>query len=616
MIDGVPARATGFDPAATRPLRNARRRRCRSSASAARRSASLARRNLRRVGARGVRCAVRRRIALLRRRAAVRRWASPSIGSARACGSVDRRSVVLSTKVGRLLDAQPGGAAAGRERRRLSVQLPLRLQLRRHAALARAQPAAPRHQRHRHRADPRRQPALAGRPAGAALRRGDERRVSRAARASRGRRRSRRSVSASTTGASSSASRRTATSTASCWRAATRCSTTRRSTRFLPECARRGIGVLMAAPFNSGILATGARPGATYFYQPAEPEIAARVAAHRGGVRAARRGHRRRGAAVSARASRGRERRHRHGQPARSGAESRPLPRGDSRRVLGRDEARRTDRRERAGSRRARLIARARPSDSIGSRRKLLRPVDDVATALSHLAQGDDRPRDQRVRGARGHAAGGHRRRAQIRRARAGRRPAGAQVRRVHRPHDGAGCGRANGSTCTISRPSARHDGRHERAWYEAAETPQARARHRRRALPRRRESAVRRSARPAVLDRRPRDAGDPRDHVVDGRGSDVADARGHRLHRAGRRRSPAGGAALGLRVLRLRQRRVDAHRRSRAGPAGQPPQRRQVRRGGTVLVRLDESGVRHRRRQSLRARSRPAVPQGPRRSR
>ena len=30
---------------------------------------------------------------------------------------------------------------------------------------------------------------------------------------------------------------------------------------FMPDCARRGIGVLMAAPFNSGILATGARAG-------------------------------------------------------------------------------------------------------------------------------------------------------------------------------------------------------------------------------------------------------------------------------------------------------------------------------------------------------------------
>ncbi|MEO8159224.1 MAG: aldo/keto reductase [Betaproteobacteria bacterium] len=46
---------------------------------------------------------------------------------------------------------------------------------------------------------------------------------------------------------------------------------------FLPLCARRDIGVLMAAPFNSGILATGARPGATYFYVEAEPGIVDRV---------------------------------------------------------------------------------------------------------------------------------------------------------------------------------------------------------------------------------------------------------------------------------------------------------------------------------------------------
>ncbi|HEV8503306.1 MAG TPA: aldo/keto reductase [Casimicrobiaceae bacterium] len=47
--------------------------------------------------------------------------------------------------------------------------------------------------------------------------------------------------------------------------------------RFLPECARRGISVLMAAPFNSGILATGPVPGATYFYQGADAEILART---------------------------------------------------------------------------------------------------------------------------------------------------------------------------------------------------------------------------------------------------------------------------------------------------------------------------------------------------
>ena len=46
---------------------------------------------------------------------------------------------------------------------------------------------------------------------------------------------------------------------------------------FLPDCARRGIAVLMAAPFNSGILATGARPGATYFYTAAEPAIVERT---------------------------------------------------------------------------------------------------------------------------------------------------------------------------------------------------------------------------------------------------------------------------------------------------------------------------------------------------
>jgi len=46
---------------------------------------------------------------------------------------------------------------------------------------------------------------------------------------------------------------------------------------FLPMCEQRGIGVLLAAPFNSGILATGAIPGATYFYQPADADIVARV---------------------------------------------------------------------------------------------------------------------------------------------------------------------------------------------------------------------------------------------------------------------------------------------------------------------------------------------------
>ena len=46
---------------------------------------------------------------------------------------------------------------------------------------------------------------------------------------------------------------------------------------FMPDCVRRGISVLMAAPFNSGILATGATPGAKFFYQAADAEILERT---------------------------------------------------------------------------------------------------------------------------------------------------------------------------------------------------------------------------------------------------------------------------------------------------------------------------------------------------
>jgi D-threo-aldose 1-dehydrogenase len=47
---------------------------------------------------------------------------------------------------------------------------------------------------------------------------------------------------------------------------------------FLPLCEERGIGILLGGPFNSGILATGAIEGAIYNYQPAPPEVLARVA--------------------------------------------------------------------------------------------------------------------------------------------------------------------------------------------------------------------------------------------------------------------------------------------------------------------------------------------------
>lgn len=47
---------------------------------------------------------------------------------------------------------------------------------------------------------------------------------------------------------------------------------------FLPLAVARGIGVVIGGPYNSGILATGARPGAFYNYDPAPEPVLARVA--------------------------------------------------------------------------------------------------------------------------------------------------------------------------------------------------------------------------------------------------------------------------------------------------------------------------------------------------
>jgi len=47
---------------------------------------------------------------------------------------------------------------------------------------------------------------------------------------------------------------------------------------FLPLAQQRGIGVMLGGVFNSGILATGARPGAKYNYRDAPPDVLDRVA--------------------------------------------------------------------------------------------------------------------------------------------------------------------------------------------------------------------------------------------------------------------------------------------------------------------------------------------------
>jgi D-threo-aldose 1-dehydrogenase len=46
---------------------------------------------------------------------------------------------------------------------------------------------------------------------------------------------------------------------------------------FLPLCEKRGIGIVLGGPYNSGILATGAKPGAYYNYDAAPQDILDRV---------------------------------------------------------------------------------------------------------------------------------------------------------------------------------------------------------------------------------------------------------------------------------------------------------------------------------------------------
>ena len=46
---------------------------------------------------------------------------------------------------------------------------------------------------------------------------------------------------------------------------------------LLPLCAAKGIDVVLASPFNSGILARGPVEGATFFYAPAPPDVAERA---------------------------------------------------------------------------------------------------------------------------------------------------------------------------------------------------------------------------------------------------------------------------------------------------------------------------------------------------
>ncbi len=47
---------------------------------------------------------------------------------------------------------------------------------------------------------------------------------------------------------------------------------------FLPLCEKRGIGIILGGPYNSGILATGPTEGAYYNYSAAPTDVIDRVA--------------------------------------------------------------------------------------------------------------------------------------------------------------------------------------------------------------------------------------------------------------------------------------------------------------------------------------------------
>jgi D-threo-aldose 1-dehydrogenase len=48
-------------------------------------------------------------------------------------------------------------------------------------------------------------------------------------------------------------------------------------TSFLPYCVEKNIAIYLGGPYNSGILATGPKPGAFFNYNPAPPEVMERV---------------------------------------------------------------------------------------------------------------------------------------------------------------------------------------------------------------------------------------------------------------------------------------------------------------------------------------------------
>jgi D-threo-aldose 1-dehydrogenase len=103
---------------------------------------------------------------------------------------------------------------------------------------------------------------------------------------------------------------------------------------FLPLCERRGIGIILGGPYNSGILASGAVPDAWFNYAPRAGGRPAQGGRHRGGVRALFSASQSGGLAVSAVPSLRCQRHSGHAQCRRTARESAHAAHRDPRRAV------------------------------------------------------------------------------------------------------------------------------------------------------------------------------------------------------------------------------------------------------------------------------------------
>ena len=135
---------------------------------------------------------------------------------------------------------------------------------------------------------------------------------------------------------------------------------------FMDRAHAKGVGVVIGGPYNSGILATGPRPGAHYNYAPAPEAVLDRAARLQSAVRSARCAAGRRGLPVSAAASGGRQRHSRRAGTGRDDQQHHGLGSPDPRSPVAGPVSRRVDPRNNPRSL-TRLMERLRASLCLAS---------------------------------------------------------------------------------------------------------------------------------------------------------------------------------------------------------------------------------------------------------